>query len=490
MVEPTPKQREDDDIDEGLPPLDDGVEAHPEDAHDFDLSDSLLPQLGEADDASEDGNGTWEADAFGLEMPGETSDAEGDDEPVSDEDELALDTLVGFELPHGDEDEETDDADEDLDWLDDEEGDPDLGSTWVELADLDLDADSDLGGDEPFDEEPELGLLDDTLPLPDVDLPALRLAGTLPGRWSPSRMQLQTTGEEPVYVLGSGGIGLVAGDRLLRFSGERLAPISATGLAADVTSIVEWDGTIFVGTGWSGVQRSPDGGKSFADLATFPRHPRAPSTHVLCTPSSLWVRDGAGRLFRSEDRGQRFSAPLEPAPLRAWALDGDRLAALCSSPRGPLLATTTEGTAWDVRSVQGVDTSGDDVPALALSGEMLAIALPQDQRGLLLSMDGGASFERCPNLTGCHAMALSPSRVGVLYAVVRLAPRYGVLIRYDQGAEATIVDFSERLPGDRGGETPRTVFALELERGHTGETRLRLATSCGVVIVDIEELEA
>ena len=480
----------DDDLDDRLPPID----GEDSELDEFDglVDDSYADTL-----VGSESEPPIEEDTLGFDEPANPADTipgallDDSEELDADADEEAGfaedlgSTLVDAILFN-------DDSDEDS-WTDDRSESQQMFETWIDPIDLSDDetgvADDDLCGevgpvDDVFD---ELGSIDEELSLSELDEPALRLAGTLPGAWSPAKMRVEVRGREPVYVLGQGGGELVAGERLYRARSDAFESLGVEGSHAEVLSIVELDAAVLLATGWHGVQRSVDHGRTFMDLESAPKASRAPRVELLLG-SCLWARDGAGHLYRSSDGGESWTAPIEPMSFSAWSVDGDRVVLLCASKRGFETAASEDGEGWDLVRVHGLRSADASVHRLCTRDGAVAIACPEDRLGPLLALDG-RRYHRLPSLADCHLLAFSPVRPGVLYAVLRLAEGVDVLLRHDEGVEATILDLSEAIEGDPSDVAARIVFSLDAERLSKDVIRLRLGTSSGLVLIELEEPE-
>jgi hypothetical protein len=504
--------------------------------------DDLLPGLPALDGGDDDGV-----------TPGGLDD---EDTNASDDESVGLDTEVGTNEDAEDEvdgDEAqtwTTDADEspELDDGDEDFGPEDAGWTDDEAASLEDDDEPDEPestslisdrGEEGVDDDPARrdteDALDDAPPgvaneastTADEDLDDPLFAEAAEGPWNDEsnddaeqasfapepgvtlRVEHLGPGEEAVACVASDAMQVLAGGMVGLYRARYGHPLELRAEESDgegVTTVVIASGNagrIAIGTRLAGVLTSTDEGITFDSANSWQRHARDVeiALFVAGEPSAdgtrLWARTRSGVLYRSDDFGASWSAPVLLAGVRALAVDpeGSGVAALVASRGAAHLAGSRDGGArWSMRAVpidpaRALAIEGELV--LAMLGEVLALAHPDDPAGVHLSLDGGATWIAEPSLRGACALALVREGEGVvLYAgITRAGMGDGFVVRRGPGGVSTLIldvaveRRTRSLDGLADPDGEQRIFALEV-RVDADVTRVLAATGAGLFRID------
>jgi hypothetical protein len=397
---PAPAPRLDDEDGEfELPPLDADEEGD-EATSDADLGD-VLPSVEENDPLAMDDEHAHDLD-IGLEIEGgaeESDDIEGVEEHVDigplDEGITALDG----EPPVRDEDDVV---------AHHEDEDADLEAPGLHLDD---------GGEEGTGEDAGNDVDEGALPELDAseqDMDDERLAdllleeaarGHLPpwaaARWSVLEGAGATVPCRAVAV--AGGRVLAAGDVLLTVD-EGAHAARRTGLEVPVSAIAAADEVTLVATTRGGLLESRDAGATGTPVAGW-RSAAGPIA-LAATPGRIWIlREGALWSMRGPDGAPQ---PVRDG-VRAIAASGTVLVALAAGPEGLSISRLRgddeafHAEPLDAATAQVLEEDGCAEMAAAASGKAIAL---RTGRGLLLSRDGGRSFETVP-LHGLRALCFA-----------------------------------------------------------------------------------
>jgi hypothetical protein len=269
-----------------------------------------------------------------------------------------------------------------------------------------------------------------------------------------------------------------------------------------VTSVAIESGAgmrIAIGTRLAGVRTSRDGGITFESANGWQRHAGdvEVALFVAGEGTRLWARTRSGALYRSDDFGTSWTAPVLLAGVRAFAVDGDGagVAALVTSRGAAHLARSHDGGArWSMRAIP-LDPSrahaGGGELALATLGPVIAVAHPGDPAGVHVSMDDGATWIADASLHGACALALAHEEDGVaLYAgIFQSGADRGLVVRRGAGVVSNLIldiAFERRTRGlDALGDSEgdQRIVAL-VARAEGGTTRIFAATGAGLFRVD------
>ena len=343
-----------------------------------------------------------------------------------------------------------------------------------------------------------------------------RLSGaTVPALFDGGQLAVTHLGPGDDAIVGMSVVGedvWAAGDRLYRSRGGALVLVEGEGLEGlDLTSVAVLadDGSVCaVGTRLAGVLLSVDDGRSFervnswlgpspAATATVPFHVHA-ARHAGA-PRTLWGRTRSGALFRSEDRGVRWSRPVLPSPVAALALAPSGVFALCVPGPGrcQLVRSADDGRSWTTCGEPPLAVVEPGTAHMGVVDEVVVVVEETDREGPVVSSDGGASFSRLADLPGAGpvALVLEAARP-VLYAGLFFegADRGVVVRRALAGAPSLVLDvLAERrargIEARADAEGENRVLSIDATV-RDGGTRLHVATGAGLFRVELRIGEA
>ncbi|MDI1448308.1 hypothetical protein [Polyangium sp. 6x1] len=382
-----PRKTEEEDDDMDLPPLDTDPDAGDDEAAGDAFEDALPDLRDDGGDPLDDAN-AQDLDV-GLDVDDEADEASGDDA----EDGVDVGSL-----------------DEDLATLDGEESaldeDRDEGTFGDDDADLELDATQDDGGAEGTGESAEIDI--DESALPELDESANDEAGddaladelleeAARGKvppWAPSRFVVLEGAGAPVPCIAvtvCGGRVLAAGDVVLAVD-EGAHAARQTGLDTPSTAVVATDEVAVVALSRGGLLVSRDGCASATPVAGF-RSEKGP-VELGATPGRIWILHESSLWSMTGREGTPVLA--REGGVRAIKAAGGTLVVLATRPDGAAIERLRgDDEAWQRAPLEGAAAdlaTGAPKPGLAVAaaGRRVAIVSP---RGLLLSNDGGHSFE-------------------------------------------------------------------------------------------------
>jgi hypothetical protein len=304
---------------------------------------------------------------------------------------------------------------------------------------------------------------------------------------------------------GRHGETVAVGDALYEVRGVGLEQRPGIGLEGhELTSVVVGSAGLalswVVGTRIGGPFRSNDGGRTFAPVAGFPQERVGQTLSVAFRVvgergpggAVVWGRTESGVLRRSDDLGATWSAPVLAEPVAALSVlpTGGVVAVCARRDRARVALSRDGGRAWAMREVPELrpGTVGDHPMYVAALDDVIAVTREGESGGPWLSIDGGDSWKRLPELACAGPLLLRTERTSsspVLYAALFFdgADR-GVVVRYDSSAARAelVLDVAEERRareiaprGDPEGDS--RVLALANDSSRDG---LWVATGAGL----------
>lgn len=328
----------------------------------------------------------------------------------------------------------------------------------------------------------------------------------LPPRHDESRILLRSVGPSEgtlVVVVARGGGGLLAGGEGLYSADESgtLSPQDDGPLESEAITSIAIDPTtpdrVAVGTMLAGVFTSEDGGHTLTAANGWRAATRrgTASVWVAYAGSTLALRTAEGEVLRSEDHGATWAAMALPGRAVGHAgTPGGRLAVLCVTPAGPVVALSDDGgrthRAGPPRPELRAVAACSDVQ-VALGPHLLVVGAEDEPRGAWASRDEGASFEPWPAAPGVTALAVHPTVPGVcMLAVCLPAENRAAVLRTGDGGKTFTTLFElgtlrMLLHLDAHGDEEGENRVSGLSWGPAG-TALLVATSAGGFFVQVQ----
>ncbi len=425
-----------------------------------------------------------ENEEYGHTAGNEAADDLEIDEPGGDEDERVA---VGDAGEEGVDEEPVEGGDDDTTALPPIDGQVETAKSTSDQSAEDLD----LGEDSRIDDE-ALGWDEDDGGL------------ALPPPYPASLLDVVHLGPSDDAVLGfarAGGRSLAVGERLYELSGRELVVVDAPAIAEHaLTSVAVTEaGAIVVGTRMGGA--FVDRGEGFAPANQWRRDDASfDAFFVAVEPAEegvarLWGRTRGGALFRSEDLGAKWSAPMLMSPVVSLAIDrGEVVVVMGSRSGGAQLARTRDGgRGFAMKEVIGLKGGASQGALhLAVRNGHVLVARDEEEGGPYLTRDGGTSWERVAALLGAGPAAFvhEEGRMVIYAGVFHEAEDRGFVVRYPlDGEKSVVLDVREerqkrRLEARGDLEGDNRVYAVAAERRDQA-TEVWIATGAGLFVVRV-----